>query len=98
MFEIEEIRSELNEVLNARADFEPDRPPRLQILLASVDTVRRWDRPGATPVIHVDDPNRTLNRQNPELEAALDRIDEEVHSGRGPSTGASTRSPVFVVP
>jgi hypothetical protein len=87
MVEIEEIRSELNEIVNARVDFEPDRPPRIRIPVASVDTVRRWDRPGATPVIHLDDPNRTFNLQNPELEAALDRIDEEVHSGRGPSTG-----------
>ena len=87
MVEIEEIRAELNEIVNSRVDFEPDRPPRFRLPVANVDTVHQWDRPGATPIIHVDDPNRTFNAQNPELEAVLDRIDEEVRSGQGPSTG-----------
>jgi len=87
MFEIEEIRSVLNEIVNARIDFEADRPPRIQLSVAGVDTVRRWERPVATTVIHVDDPNRTLNRQNPELAAVIDRIDDAVHSGQGPLTG-----------
>jgi hypothetical protein len=87
MVDIEEIRSELTEIGNARVDFEPDRPPRIRIPVASVDTVRRWDRPGATPVIQVDDPNRTFNAENPELETVLDRIDEDVRSGQGASTG-----------
>jgi len=87
MIDIEEIRSELDEIVPARVDFEPERPPRIQLPVADVDTGRRWNRPGTTTVIHVDDPNRTFNDQNPELEAALDRIDQEVHSGQGPSTG-----------
>ena len=87
MVEIEEIRAELNDIENSRADFEPDRPPRVRLPVANVDTVHRWDRPGATPIIHVDDPNRTFNAQNPELEAVLDRIDEDVRSGQGRSTG-----------
>lgn len=87
MVDIEEIRAELNEIVNSRADFEPDRPPRVRLPVANVDTVHRWDRPGATPIIRVDDPTRTFNAQNPELESSLDRIDEEVRSGQGPSTG-----------
>jgi hypothetical protein len=87
MVEIEEVRSELSEITNARINFEPERPPRIQLPVAGINTGQRWDRSGATSVIHVDDPNRTFNRQNPELEAALDRIDAEVHSGQGPSTG-----------
>ena len=87
MVEIDEIRSELGEIVNARGDFDPDRPPHIQLPVADVDTGRRWNRPGTTTVIYVDDPNRTFNDQNPELEAALDRIDQEVHSGQGPSTG-----------
>jgi len=46
--EIEEIRSELDEIVNARVDFDPDRPPRIQLPVANVDTGRRCNRPGTT--------------------------------------------------
>lgn len=87
MIQIDEIRSELAEIVNARVDFEPERPPRIQLPATDVDRSRRWNTPGATTVIHVDDPNRTFNDPNPELEATLDRIDQEVQSGQGLSTG-----------